>query len=213
MKNKMKSLCIALIGLFMVGNLIGCTNQQGSQENTTENHKSTHQNTSNLKKYSKDPDKNSDDEDFDLIGTLDTETSDQLTLVIDQKKVKVPKSSSFKKEKIGNENVKGKLVKVEIDSKSQEAETLELTPQAKADSNGVYEKDDDGDFKLIGKLIKETDTNVTVQVSNGKKTYKKAADYKKDTEGISGDIQGKTVRLELKENNEVESLDIDPEDQ
>ncbi|WNV80320.1 hypothetical protein RUL31_03075 [Bacillus atrophaeus] len=213
MKNKMKSFCIALIGLFMVGSLIGCTNQQGSQENTTENHKSTHQNTSNLKKYSKDPDKNNDDEDFDLIGTLDTETSDQLTLVIDQKKVKVPKSSSFKKEKIGNENVKGKLVKVEIDSKRQEAETLELTPQAKADSNGVYEKDDDGDFKLIGKLIKETDTNVTVQVSKGKKTYKKAADYKKDTEGISGDIQGKTVRLEVKENNEVESLDIDPEDQ
>ncbi|MCY8991318.1 hypothetical protein [Bacillus atrophaeus] len=213
MKNKMKSFCTALIGLFMVGNLIGCTNQQGSQENTTENHKNTQQNTSNLKKYSKDPDKNSDDEDFDLIGTLDTETSDQLTLVIDQKKVKVPKSSSFKKEKIGNENVKGKLVKVEIDSKRQEAEALELTPQAKADSNGVYEKDDDGDFKLIGKLIEETAANVTVQVSNGKKTYKKADDYKKDTEGISGDIQGKIVRLEVKKNNEAESLDIDPEDQ
>lgn len=197
----------------MVGNLIGCTNQQGSQENTTENHKNTQQNTSNLKKYSKDPDKNSDDEDFDLIGTLDTETSDQLTLVIDQKKVKVPKSSSFKKEKIGNENVKGKLVKAEIDSKRQEAEALELTPQAKADSNGVYEKDDDGDFKLIGKLIEETAANVTVQVSNGKKTYKKADDYKKDTEGISGDIQGKIVRLEVKKNNEAESLDIDPEDQ
>nr|MDH3163160.1 hypothetical protein [Bacillus licheniformis] len=38
----------------------------------------------------------------------------------------------------------GKLVKVEVDGKTQEAEEAELMPQSKADQNGVYEEEKDG---------------------------------------------------------------------
>jgi hypothetical protein len=104
-------------------------------------------------------------------------------------------------------------VNVEINAKNQNAESLELTPQAKADSNGIYEKDVDGDYSVIGKLITETDNDVTIEVSSGKKNYKKSKDFEQDNDNMSGDSKNKVVRLEVKKNDEVESLEIDPEDQ
>jgi len=212
MNKKMGLLCISLAGALTTGSLTGCSNQNDSSQNTSQNENSSSENKSNLQQYSKDPD-SKQDEDFDLIGTLDKETNDELTLVIDGKKIKVPKSNSFKKEKDTPKDIDGKQVNVEISAKNQNAESLELTPQAKADSNGIYEKDADGDYSIIGKLINETDNDVTIEVSSGKKTYKKSKDFEQDNDNMSGDSKNKVVRLEVKKNDEVESLEVDPEDQ
>jgi hypothetical protein len=212
MNKKMVLLCISLAGALTAGSLTGCSNQNDSSQNTSQHENSSSEKKSNLQQYSKDPD-SKQDEDFDLIGTLDKETNDELTLVIDDKKVKVPKSDSFKKEKDTPKNIDGKQVNVEINAKNQNAESLELTPQAKADSNGIYEKDVDGDYSAIGKLITETDNDVTIEVSSGKKNYKKSKDFEQDNDNMSGDSKNKVVRLEVKKNDEVESLEIDPEDQ
>jgi hypothetical protein len=212
MNKKMVLLCISLAGALTAGSLTGCSNQNDSSQNTSQHENSSSEKKSNLQQYSKDPD-SKQDEDFDLIGTLDKETNDELTLVIDDKKVKVPKSDSFKKEKDTPKNIDGKQVNVEINAKNQNAESLELTPQAKADSNGIYEKDVDGDYSVIGKLINETDNDVTIEVSSGKKNYKKSKDFEQDNDNMSGDSKNKVVRLEVKKNDEVESLEIDPEDQ
>ncbi|MFE7083563.1 hypothetical protein [Priestia megaterium] len=212
MNKKMIILCISLAGVLTTGSLTGCSNQNDSPQNTSQSKNSSSENKSNLQQYSKDPD-SKQDEDFDLIGTLDKETNDELTLVIDGKKVKIPKSNGFKKEKDTPKNIEGKQVKVEINDKNQNAESLELTPQAKADSNGIYEKDADGDYSIIGKLINETDNDVTIEVSSGKKTYKKSQDFEQDNDNTSGDSKNKVVRLEVKKNDEVESLEVDPEDQ
>ncbi|MBU8589722.1 hypothetical protein [Priestia megaterium] len=212
MNKKMVLLCISLAGALTAGSLTGCSNQNDSSQNTSQHENSSSEKKSNLQQYSKDPD-SKQDEDFDLIGTLDKETNDELTLVIDDKKVKVPKSDSFKKEKDTPKNIDGKQVNVEINAKNQNAESLELTPQAKADSNGIYEKDVDGDYSVIGKLITETDNDVTIEVSSGKKNYKKSKDFEQDNDNMSGDSKNKVVRLEVKKNDEVESLEIDPEDQ
>ncbi|MBT2259208.1 hypothetical protein [Priestia megaterium] len=70
-----------------------------------------------------------------------------------------------------------------------------------------------GDYSIIGKLINETDNDVTIEVSSGKKTYKKSRDFEQDNDNMSGDSKNKVVRLEVKKNDEVESLEVDPEDQ
>ena len=212
MNKKMVILCISLAGALTTGSLTGCSNQNDSSSNTPQKESNSAENKLNLQRYSKDAD-SKQDEDFDLVGTLEKETNDELTLVIDDKKVKVPKINAFKKEKGTPKNIDGKQVNVEINAKNQNAESLELTPQAKADSNGVYEKDTDGDYSIIGKLIDETDNDVTVEVSSGKKTYKKAKDFEQDDDNTSGDSKNKVVRLEVKKNDEVESLEVDPEDQ
>ncbi|MGC9934423.1 hypothetical protein [Priestia aryabhattai] len=212
MNKKMVILCISLAGALTTGSLTGCSNQNDSSSNTQQKESNSAENKLNLQQYSKDTD-SKQDEDFDLVGTLEKETNDELTLVIDDKKVKVPKSNAFKKEKDTPKNIDGKQVNVEINAKNQNAESLELTPQAKADSNGIYEKDTDGDYSIIGKLIDETDNDVTVEVSNGKKTYKKAKDFEQDNENMSEDSKNKVVRLEIKKNDEVESLEVNPEDQ
>jgi len=212
MNKKMVILCISLAGALTTGSLTGCSNQNDSSSNTQQKESNSAENKLNLQQYSKDTD-SKQDEDFDLVGTLEKETNDELTLVIDDKKVKVPKSNAFKKEKDTPKNIDGKQVNVEINAKNQNAESLELTPQAKADSNGIYEKDTDGDYSIIGKLINETDNDVTVEVSSGKKTYKKAKDFEQDNEDMSEDSKNKVVRLEIKKNDEVESLEVNPEDQ
>jgi len=212
MNKKMLTLSFSLAGALAAGSLTGCSNQDNSSQNTSRNESSSSENKSNLQQYSKDPD-SKQDEDFDLIGTLDKETNDELTLVIDDKQVKIPKRNSFEKEKDTPKNIDGKQVKVEINAKDQNAESLELTPLAKADSNGIYEKESDGDYSVIGKLTNETDKNLTIKVSSGEKTYKKAKDFELDNDNMSGDSKNKIVRLEVKKNDEVESLEIDPEDQ
>ncbi|WP_244658330.1 hypothetical protein [Priestia megaterium] len=212
MNKKMLTLSISLAGALTAGSLTGCSSQDNSSHNTSQNESGSSENKSNLQQYSKDPD-SKQDEDFDLVGTLDKETNDELTLVIDDKKVKVPKSNSFKKEKDTPKTIDGKQVKVEVNAKNQSAENLELTALAKADSDGIYEKESDGDYSVIGKLISETDKDLTIEVSSGKKTYKKAKDFELDNDNVSGDSKNKIVRLEVKKNDEVESLEIDPEDQ
>jgi len=212
MNKKMVILCISLAGALTTGSLTGCSNQNDSSSNTPQKESNSAENKLNLQQYSKDTD-SKQDEDFDLVGTLEKETNDELTLVIDDKKVKVPKSNAFKKEKDTPKNIDGKQVNVEINAKNQNAESLELTPQAQADSNGIYEKDTDGDYSIIGKLIDETDNDVTVEVSSGKKTYNKAKDFEQDNDNMSEDNKNKVVRLEIKKNDEVESLEVNPEDQ
>ncbi|RDZ18517.1 hypothetical protein C3744_05130 [Priestia megaterium] len=204
----MLTLSISLAGALAAGALTGCS----SQDNSSQNESSSSESKPNLQQYSKDPD-SKQDEDFDLVGTLDKETNDGLTLVIDDKKVKIPKSNSFKKEKDTPKAIDGKQVKVEVNAKNQSAENLELTALAKADSDGIYEKESDGDYSVIGKLISETDKDLTIEVSSGKKTYKKSKDFELDNDNVSGDSKNKIVRLEVKKNDEVESLEIDPEDQ
>ncbi|MEI2342139.1 hypothetical protein V8V54_26895 [Priestia megaterium] len=213
MNKKMVVLCISLAGALATGSLAGCSNKNYSSQNASQSKNSSSEDKLNLQQYSKDPDSKQQGEDFDLIGTLDKETNNELTIVIDGEKVKVPKSKSFKKEEDTPKDIDGKQVNVEIDAKDNNAESLELTPQAKADSNGIYEKDADGDYSIIGKLINETDNDVTIEVSSGKKTYKKAKDFEQDDDNTSGDSKNKVVRLEVKKNDEVESLEVDPEDQ
>ncbi|MFZ7825781.1 hypothetical protein [Priestia sp. J2] len=213
MNKKMVMLCISLAGTLATGSLVGCSNQNESSQNTSQSENSSSENKSNLQQFSKDPDSKQQGEDFDLVGTLEKETNDELTLVIDGKKVKIPKSKSFKEEKDTPKDIGGKQVNVEIDAKNNNAESLELTPQAKADSNGIYEKDADGDYNIIGKLINETDNDVTIEVSSGKKTYKKSKDFEQDDDNMPGDSKNKVVRLEVKKNDEVESLEVNPEDQ
>ncbi|QDZ84619.1 hypothetical protein [Priestia megaterium] len=213
MNKKMVVLCISLAGALATGSLAGCSNQNDSSQNASQSKNSSSEDKLNLQQYSKDPDSKQQGEDFDLIGTLEKETNDELTLVIEGEKVKIPKSKSFKKEKDTPKDIDGKQVNVEVDAKNNNAESLELTPQAKADSNGIYEKDADGDYSIIGKLINETDNDVTIEVSSGKKTYKKAKDFEQDDDNMRGDNKNKIVRLEVKKNDEVESLEVDPEDQ
>lgn len=213
MNKKMVFLCISLAGALATGSLVGCSNQNDSSQSASQSKNSSSEDKLNLRQYSKDPDSKQKDEDFDLIGTLDKETKNELTLVINGKKVKIPKSKSFKKENDTPKDIDGKQVNVEIDAKNNNAESLELTPQAEADSNGIYEKDADGDYSIIGKLINETDNDVTIEVSSGKKTYKKAKDFEQDDDNTSEDNKNKVVRLEVKKNDEVESLEVDPEDQ
>ena len=78
-------LCISLAGVLTTGSLTGCSNQNDSSQNTSQNENSSSENKSNLQQYSKDPD-SKQEEDFDLVGTLDKETKNELTLVIDDKR-------------------------------------------------------------------------------------------------------------------------------
>ncbi|MFE7084410.1 hypothetical protein [Priestia megaterium] len=201
---------ISIVGALIMGSLSGCS----SEEKPPAVNNDTSSKQSNLQKYTKYPEKHGNqDEDFDLVGTLDKETKDELILTIDNNKVTIPKRNTFKKEDAISGDIKGKLVKVEVNTKDQNAKSLELTPQAKANDDGIYEKESDGDYKVIGKLISETSNEVTIEVKNGKNTYKKTMDFEKDDDNTSQDIQDKLVRLEIKKNNQVESLEIELEDQ
>ncbi|MGQ3378077.1 hypothetical protein ACT6P6_08445 [Priestia endophytica] len=210
MNKKIVVLGVSIVGALTMGSISGCSSEEKSPTVNT----GTSQKQTNLQKYTKYPEKNGNqDEEFDLVGTLDKETQDELTLIIDNEKVKIPKRNTFEKEDEINGDIKGKLVKVEVNTKEQNAESLELPPQAKANDEGVYEKESDGDYNVIGKLISETSNEVMIEVHNGKKTYTKANDFEKDVDNKSQDIQGKVVRLEVKKDNKVESLEVESEDQ
>ncbi|EIT86013.1 hypothetical protein A374_06826 [Fictibacillus macauensis ZFHKF-1] len=133
--------------------------------------------------------------------------------MIDQKKVSVTKLPSFKREEKTPKKVDGKEVKVEVDAKQQQAESIELTAKALANANGVYEKERDGDFHVIGTLQKDTPTTITVKVPTGVKSYKKRKDFEYDDETNKAMLKGKMVRLEVKKNQMVESLEMDSQDQ
>ncbi|MGE7218614.1 hypothetical protein ACQKJC_19115 [Priestia koreensis] len=209
MNKKMFVLSLSLASSLSIISLTGCSNQNDSSPN---NDKST-KHKDILQQYSKDPDSKKKNEDFDLIGKLKKETNNNLVLTIDNKEVEVPKSKLFQKDKDVPKDVIGKQVNLEINAKDQAAESLELTPQAKADANGIYEKDADGDYSVIGKLMEDTENEVTIQASATKKNYKKAKDFEYDNDNTSQDMENKIVRIELNKNNEVESLEMNPEDQ
>lgn len=209
MNKKMFVLSLSLASSLSIISLTGCSNQNDSSPN---NDKST-KHKDILQQYSKDPDSKKKNEDFDLIGKLKKETNNNLVLTIDNKEVEVPKSKLFQKDKDVPKDVIGKQVNLEINAKDQAAESLELTPQAKEDANGIYEKDADGDYSVIGKLMEDTENEVTIQASATKKNYKKAKDFEYDNDNTSQDMENKIVRIELNKNNEVESLEMNPEDQ
>lgn len=135
-----------------------------------------------------------------------------MTIKIKDRDVIIPKSKRFK----NNEDyvdLMGKLVKVEVDGKSQEAEEIELMPQSKADENGVYEQEKDGSRKIVATLVDETDKRITVKTKAGNKTYQKTADFERDIAESPDKLKGKTVRLSIQKDGKAESLDFEAEDQ
>jgi hypothetical protein len=218
-------LTFPLIGMLTIGTLAGCgtseenTAQNGSDTNSTsetKNNAATNESdTSNdLKQYARDDNEQDDgmEDDFDLVGTLESEKDNELVMMIDKEKVTVKKASSFKTDEPDNTEVKGKLVKVEVNAKNEEAESLELMPQAKADDNGVYDKDQDGEYNVIGTFVKEDDKSLTVKVKSGEKTYEKTADFEHDDDS-NQDLKDKVVRLEVTKDDKVESVEMNREDQ
>lgn len=218
-------LTFPLIGMLTIGTLAGCgtseenTAQNGSDTNSTsetKNNAATNESdTSNdLKQYARDDNEQDDgmEDDFDLVGTLESEKDNELVMMIDKEKVTVKKASSFKTDEPDNTEVKGKLVKVEVNAKNEEAESLELMPQAKADDNGVYDKDQDGEYNVIGTFVKEDDKSLTVKVKSGEKTYEKTADFEHDDDS-NQDLKDKVVRLEVTKDDKVESVEMNTEDQ
>ena len=95
-----------------------------------------------------------------------------MTLSIDDQLVKVPKSSGMEVEGSQLKNMLNKEVEAEIDAATQEAISIELTPKAKADKDGVYEQDGN-ERKVVGIFIEESNKHITVKVPNGKKRIKK----------------------------------------
>lgn len=210
----MKKFLIIFIGIAFIGALAACSNgnQPNQQKSNDTNNNQNNKVTQDLKKYSQDPDKDTD-QDFDLIGKLVQEDDDQITLAIKGKEVQIPKSTSFTiNEEDSQKSLNNQLVKVEVGSKSQQAEEMELTAQAKANDDGVYEQDSD-ETKIIGTLTKETKQDLTIKVKSGERTYTKAADFEKDVKGAPKDLKGKTVRIELQNDGKVERLEYNPEDQ
>jgi hypothetical protein len=218
-------LTFPLIGMLTIGTLAGCgtseenTAQNGSDTNSTSetnNNAATNESaTSNdLKQYARDDNEQDDgmEDDFDLVGTLESEKDNELVMMIDKEKVTVKKASSFKTDEPDNTEVKGKFVKVEVNAKNEEAESLELMPQAKADDNGVYDKDQDGEYNVIGTFVKEDDKSLTVKVKSGEKTYEKTADFEHDDDS-NQDLKDKVVRLEVTKDDKVESVEMNTEDQ
>ncbi|MED4071890.1 hypothetical protein [Priestia endophytica] len=218
-------LTFPLIGMLTIGTLAGCgtseenTTQNGSDTNSTSetnNNAATNESaTSNdLKQYARDDNEQDDgtEDDFDLVGTLESEKDNELVMMIDNEKVTVKKASSFKTDEPDNTEVKGKLVKVEVNAKNEEAESLELMPQAKADDNGVYDKEKDGEYNVIGTFVKEDDKSLTVKVKSGEKTYEKTADFEHDDDS-NQDLKDKVVRLEVTKDDKVESVEMNTEDQ
>ncbi|MBU5212747.1 hypothetical protein [Heyndrickxia oleronia] len=200
---------IVLICLLSFG-LIACSTEKSPKDNSDSSDHTHKQAQQDLKQYSQDPDKDSD-QDFDLVGRLIEESDDQINININGKEVLIPKSKSFAV-KGSHNNLKNQLVKVEIGNHNQQAEEMELTALAKADRDGVYEKNDD-ETKIIGKYISETDKDITIQVKNGDKKYLKSPDYKIEGKLPSKQLKGKIVRLELQKNNKVKSLEYKQEDQ
>ncbi|YCA45758.1 hypothetical protein M1E11_11445 [Bacillus sp. JZ8] len=218
-------LTFPLIGMLTIGTLAGCgtseenTTQNGSDANSTSetnNNAATNESaTSNdLKQYARDDNEQDDsmEDDFDLVGTLESEKDNELVMMIDNEKVTVKKAASFKTDEADNTEVKGKLVNVEVNAKSEEAESLELMPQAKADDNGVYDKEKDGEYNVIGTFVKEDNKSLTVKVKNGEKTYEKTADFEHDDDS-NQDLKDKVVRLEVTKDDKVESVEMNMEDQ
>ncbi|MER2142009.1 MAG: hypothetical protein ABS902_10250, partial [Priestia megaterium] len=157
-----------------------------------------------LQQYSNDPDiKKGKEEDFDLIGTLKKDAEKEMTLNIDDQLVKVPKSSRMEVEGSQLKDMLNKEVEAEIDAAKQEAISIELTPKAKADKDGVYEQDGN-ERKVVGIFIEESNKHITVKVPNGKKTYQKSTDFEKEEKGS---LKEKTVYLEINSANEVESIE------
>lgn len=135
-----------------------------------------------------------------------------MTIKIKDQEVIIPKSKRFKNNE-DYEDLMGKLVKVEVDGKSQEAEEIELMPQAKADQNGVYEQEKDGSRKIVATLVDETDKRITVKTKAGNKTYQKTADFERDIAESPEKLKGKTVRLSIQKDGKADSLDFEAEDQ
>ncbi|GIN66162.1 MULTISPECIES: hypothetical protein [Bacillus] len=206
---KYMELTLMLTVLLVFTMFTGCGGaQESEQQKPADQH--AHKKL-DLKKYSYDKGRNSED-DFDLIGQYIQAEDDQLTIKVKDRELIIPKSRHFKN-KEDYDDLMGKLVKVEVDGKSQEAEELELTPQAKADENGVYEQESDGGQKVIGTLVNETGRNVTVKVASGNQTFQKTADFERDVAESPQKLKGKTVRLEIQKDGKAESLDFEAEDQ
>ncbi|WP_270573927.1 conotoxin [Bacillus glycinifermentans] len=201
---------IMMTVLLVFAMFAGCTG--GAQENDRQQPADqAARKKSDLRKYSHDKDKQTED-DFDLIGQYVQAEDDQMTIKIKDRDVIIPKSKRFK----NNEDyvdLMGKLVKVEVDGKSQEAEEIELMPQSKADENGVYEQEKDGSRKIVATLVDETDKRITVKTKAGNKTYQKTADFERDIAESPDKLKGKTVRLSIQKDGKAESLDFEAEDQ
>ncbi|MEB2293201.1 hypothetical protein ABEY50_14315 [Priestia megaterium] len=198
-----------LIAMCMIGSAAACSGEPANKTKS-DNHKAEEkpiedrQELTKLQQYSSDPDiKKGKDEDFDLIGTLKKDAEKEITLNIDDQLVKVPKSSGMEVEGSQLKDMINKEVEAEIDAAKQEATSIELTPKAKADKNGVYEQDGD-ERKIVGVFIEESNKHITVKVPNGKKTYQKSTDFEKEEKGS---LKEKTVYLEINSANEVESIE------
>ncbi|MEC1262423.1 hypothetical protein P9D34_18760 [Bacillus swezeyi] len=202
---------IVLCGLAVFSMITACgsgAQEDGGNQKTAE---TADRKKVDLRKYSLDQDSRTED-DFDLIGKLIHAEDDQMTLKIKDRELIIPKSKHFKSEE-DHDDLIGKLIQVEVDGKTQEAEEAELMPQAKADENGVYEREADGGQKVIGTLVSESDHDVTIQTEAGDKTYQKASGYERDIAEAPEKLKGRTVRLEIQKDGKVESLDFEAEDQ
>lgn len=220
-------------GLVLAFVLTGCGNQ-GSDNNSGEQSpkqsqdksnnqtatgdrpNKTHGQFKNLKRYSKDKDKNDPSEgDFDVVGQYLTETKDALVLNINGDHVAIKKKSSFHKKKKGlKDSLKGKQVDVEVSTKNQHAESLEPTPKTLANQEGIYERKNEGKgYKMIGKLVKNDENAITVKIPKGNKTYRKSGDFDMDNSAKGKNLRGKMVRLEIDKHGKAEGLDYSGIDQ
>ena len=123
-----------------------------------------------------------------------------MTLSIDDQLVKVPKRMEVEGSQL--KDMLNKEVEAEIDAATQEAISIELTPKAKADKDGVYEQDGN-ERKVVGIFIEESNKHITVKVPNGK-NVSKSTDFEKEEKGS---LKEKTVYLEINSANEVESIE------
>ncbi|MFC7391847.1 hypothetical protein [Scopulibacillus cellulosilyticus] len=160
-----------------------------------------------LKNYSKDQDKNTGDEDFDVTGKYVKENNNEIVLNINGDDIHIKKAAGYKKDLKGFKgSLKDKKVDVEVTHNQQLAKDLQPTPMTRADKNGVYERKHNGEVKVIGKLLSSDKSNVSIQVPNGKKTYTKTSDFKVDTDGQKVSLNGKIVRLEIDKHGKLKEL-------
>jgi len=186
--------------------LVACGNQSAK---SGLQHKA-HGKLKNLKPYSKDKDKNDPSEgDFNVVGQYVTETGDKIVLKIKDKNIAIKKNPSFHKKKKGlKSGFKGKQVVVEVSTKNQYAKSLEPTPKAIVNQEGIYETKDGGkEYKMIAVLVENDKYKLTVKTPKGRKTYQKAEDFKMDSHAQNTKLKGKMVRLEIGKDGKAESLD------
>ncbi|MFD2616219.1 MULTISPECIES: hypothetical protein [Terrilactibacillus] len=145
--------------------------------------------------------------DFHITGDYVKETKHVVLLDVDNQHIAIKKSPSFKYELNGfRKKLNGYKVVAVIGGTKQDIKVLTPAPITLADLNGTYEQRKKGDTCIIGRLLYEDDSRITVEVPKGQITYDKKTNFKLDDNAQGKQLKEKMVRLVLDHQGAVKTL-------